>query len=404
MSRTLLTGAKVCTPDGILDPGWVSIDGSQIGDVGDGDPPRPCNAASEISLEGRWLLPGMVDIHVHGGGGGSFDSHDPDDVITAISFHREHGTTEMLASLVTAPLDHLMRSLGMLCELVDDGELAGVHLEGPFISSVQCGAQDPRYMIAPDRSIMERLLRAGRGSIRLVTIAPELPHSLDLIREIVDAGAIAAIGHTNATYEEAMVAIDAGARVATHLFNGMRAGHHRDPGAVLASIVRTEVHCELIVDCVHVHPAVVAKTIDCVGTDRVVSVTDATAAAGRPDGPLRLGERDVEVKDGIARMSDNGSLAGSTLTTSCALRHLVDDIGVDIVDAVTVSSATPASVLSASVGSRLVSGRIVVGALADLVVCRDDLDVDAVMRRGRWLTEADSPDTRVGGHRPVGGG
>ncbi len=394
---TLLCGATVVTGNGTLDPGWVRVDGGLVSDLGAGDAPsqtRADDASAGVSrsLGGKWLIPGMVDIHVHGGGGASFDSHDPLEVLDGVEFHRRHGTTQTLASLVTAPVEHLLRSLSVLSELVDDGEIAGVHLEGPFISSSQCGAQDPKFMIAPDTEIMTRLLNAGRGTVRVVTIAPELPRSNELIRQITDAGALVAIGHSDASYDDAMRAIDEGVRIATHLFNGMRGGHHRDPGAVLAALTRPEVICELIVDSIHVHPAVLSHAIGSAGTDRIASVTDAISAAGEPDGSYQLGSIRVEVVRGIARVGGNQSLAGSTLTTDAALRHAISDVGLTLSEAVRVCSTTPASLIFGPAGNGPshdgpVGGVIEIGARADLVVLNENFAVDAVMRGGNWVED-----------------
>jgi N-acetylglucosamine-6-phosphate deacetylase len=213
-------------------------------------------------------------------------------------------------------------------------------------------------MVAPDAGTLERLLQAGRGSVKVVTLAPELPGALDLIPRILDGGAIPAIGHTDATYEQATAAIDAGARIATHLFNGMRPLHHRDPGVVIASIERPEVTCELIGDGFHVHPAAVAHVVRAAGPRRVALITDAIAAAGMPDGRYALGSMAVEVRGAVARLAGGGSIAGSTLTMAGALRRAVSEMALTVEEAVTVVAGTPARVL----GLERRAGALVAGA------------------------------------------
>jgi len=381
VTAILLTGARVVAADGVLDPGLVRIDKGRIVEVAAGDPAPASHGQTVVHLHRQWLLPGLVDIHVHGGGGNSFASCDPDEAIAAVGFHRRNGTTRMLASLATASLADLSRSLAVLAELTDDGLLAGVHLEGPFLASSRCGAQDPRHLQRPDGDALDGLLRAGRGAVRVVTVAPELPGALQLIRQVVDAGVIAAFGHTDATYEQTMAAIDAGATVATHLFNGMRPIHHREPGPVLAALRRPEVICELIADGVHLHEAVIAHVLRSAGPHRVALITDAILAAGMPDGDYRFGDLDVQVEAGVARLTDGGSLAGSTLTTGAALRRAVNEIGLSVEDAVQAAASTPAALL----GIHGRAGVISSGADADLVVCGDNMELAAVMVHGTWV-------------------
>jgi N-acetylglucosamine-6-phosphate deacetylase len=226
----LLTGGRLVTPEGVLSPGWIRLAGSLIDAVGSGEAPRqPGHTVTD--LHGHWVLPGFVDLHVHGGGGTSFTEGPADDARRAAEFHRRHGSTTIVASLVTAPLPDLEVRAAMLAGLAGDGLIAGLHLEGPFLSRARCGAQDPRHMAAPDLAAFERLHAAAAGHLRLITIAPELPGAADLIKAAARSGVIAAVGHTDATAAVTSAAVDAGATHATHLFNGMRPLHHREPGA-----------------------------------------------------------------------------------------------------------------------------------------------------------------------------
>ena len=376
---TTLAEARVVVPGAVLDPGWVQVEAGRLAAVAAGSPPHP----ADLRLPGRWVVPGFVDAHVHGGGGASHTSGKPEQVRAVLDFHRRHGTTTALASLVTAPLDELQRAVWQLAELVDDGLLAGVHLEGPFLAAARCGAHDPRLLRDPRREDVARLLAAGRGTVRMVTLAPELDGGLAAVRAVVAAGALAAVGHTDADYGCARAAIDAGARVATHLFNGMPPVHHRAPGPVVALLEDPRVTVETINDGVHLHPATLRLVLAAAGTGRVALVTDAISAAGLGDGDYTLDALEVVVRDGVARLRTDGeSLAGSTLTMDVALRRAVHDVGLPVEAAVAMASSTPARLLG--IADRV--GRLAPGLDADLVVLDADLTVERVMARGRWVT------------------
>jgi len=245
----LLAGGRIVTPGGVLSPGWIRLAGPLIDAVGSGD----ARDQPALDLRGQWVLPGFVDMHVHGGGGASFTEGTSGEARKAAEFHRAHGSTSMLASLVTAPLAELEARAAMLAGLADDGVIAGLHLEGPFLSPARRGAQDPRHMLAPDVAVFERLHAAARGHLRVITLAPELPGAARVIEAATRAGVTVAAGHTDATAGVTLAAVDAGATHATHLFNGMRPLHHREPGAAGALLDRDEVTCEVIADGVHLH-------------------------------------------------------------------------------------------------------------------------------------------------------
>jgi N-acetylglucosamine-6-phosphate deacetylase len=267
----------------------------------------------------------------------------------------------------------------MLAGLAGEGVVAGLHLEGPFLSSARRGAQDPRHMLAPDAAVFERLLAAAAGHLRILTLAPELPGASALIDAATRAGVTVAVGHTDATAEIAMAAIDAGATHATHLFNGMRPAHHREPGAAGALLDREEVTCEVIADGVHLHDITVRLAARLAGPARLVLVSDAMAAAGMPDGSYRLGSTQVTVTGGVARAED-GALAGSTATLAGVVRHAIA-AGLPVPDVVAAASTTPARVLG--IGHR--TGALRPGLAADLVLCDDDFRPRAVMHHGHWL-------------------
>jgi N-acetylglucosamine-6-phosphate deacetylase len=382
----LLAGGRVVTPAGVLDPGWILLTGGLISAAGPGDGRGPVVLGLPvIELRGRWVLPGFIDLHVHGGGGASFTEGTADDARRAAAFHRAHGSTTLLASLVTAPLAELEARAAMLADLADQGVIAGLHLEGPFLSPARRGAQDPRSMLAPDVAAFERLHAAARGHLRVITLAPELPGAAEVIRTAVRAGVTVAVGHTDATAEATSAAIDIGATHATHLFNGMRPWHHREPGAAGALLDREEVICEIVADGVHLHDMTVRLAARAAGPGRLVLVTDAMAAAGMPDGRYRLGSLQVDVAGGVARLvgetGEPGAIAGSTATMAAVVRHAVA-AGVPVPEVAAAASTTPARVLG--IGER--TGALCPGLAADLVVCDEEFRLDGVMRDGQWLS------------------
>jgi N-acetylglucosamine-6-phosphate deacetylase len=382
----LLTGAKVVVPSGVLAPGWLRVAGGRIAAVGPGSPSVLVPGEERIELGGRTILPGFIDLHTHGGGGASYTDGDPHEVRKGRAFHLSRGTTRSFASLVTAPVDDLLSALSSLADLTESGLIAGAHLEGPFLSRSFRGAQDARYLLPPDMEVLERLLTAGRGTVRMVTVAPELPGATDLVRRVVEAGAIAAIGHSEATYATALSAIDAGASVATHLYNGMRPMHHRDPGIVGAALDREEVFCELIADGHHVHPAMLRLAF-ATARERVTLITDAIAAAGAPDGAYLLGSMWVQVEDGKAYVPGTQTIAGSTITMADAVRYGALQAGIPLPTLARAASATPARLLG--LGDEV--GTIETGKQADLVVLDAGLGVEAVVVGGEWAPRVETP-------------
>ena len=373
---TVISGGRIVTPDGVLAEGWLQTDGRTIARLGAGAPPEP----PDRELGGTWVVPGFVDVHVHGGGRASYVAGDQDQALTAAALHRQHGTTTTMASLVSGTPETLAAAVSELAELVEDGVLAGIHLEGPFLSTKRCGAHDPALLIEPEADVVRKLLDAGRGAIKMVTLAAELRHATKAVATLAGEGVIAAIGHTDASYDETRTAIGAGATVATHLFNAMRPVHHREPGPIPALLEDERVTIELICDGVHLHPAIVRTAIAGAGTDRVVLVTDAMDAAGAGDGDYVLGALAVQVVDGVARLVEGGSIAGSTLTMDRAFRFVIE-AGVSVPDAVRMTSTNPARLLGLS--GRV--GELRPGLDADVVVLDADFRLRAVMAKGEWV-------------------
>ncbi|MFE0046238.1 N-acetylglucosamine-6-phosphate deacetylase [Streptomyces albireticuli] len=402
VERTVLAGARVVLPTGVVEGGHVTVEGGRVAGCGvqegarglqesaRGDQEGARDGQRTLDLTGHWIVPGFVDMHVHGGGGASFSSGDPEEALTAIRTHRAHGTTTMVASTVTGDLDDLARQAAVLSELTEQGDLAGIHFEGPFISPHRCGAHQPELLRDPDPADVRKLVEAARGAARMMTLAPELPGGLDSVRLLADLGVVAAVGHTNSTYEATLDAVEAGATVATHLFNAMPSLMHRAPGPIAALLEDDRVTVELINDGTHLHPAVLELAFARAGADRVAFITDAMGAAGMSDGMYPLGPMSVEVKDGVARIADGptaGSIAGSTLTLDTAFKRAVTVDRLPVEDAVRALSATPARLLG--VGDRV--GSLEAGKDADLVVLDASYDLVGVMRKGEWVI---SPEAR----------
>ena len=375
----LITAATVVTGDEILRPGWVEVIAGRVARVGSGNPPSPV----DLALGEMTVVPGFVDMHVHGGGGGAFPTGDADDARRAIEMHRRHGTTTMVASLVTASPAELVRQVGVMADLTEEGLIVGSHLEGPWLSGDRGGAHELSQLRDPDPAELSRVFRSGRGTIRMVTLAPERRGGLEAVRRVVDEGAIAAVGHTDATYDQARAAIGAGATVGTHLFNAMRPVHHREPGPVIALLEDPRVTVELITDGVHLHPALYRDVAATAGPNRVALVTDAMVAAGMPDGAYQLGALAVTVSAGVARLTGSDTIAGSTATMDQIFRYALRHSGLlpeeALLAAVRQTSVNPAAALG------LGAAGLIPGGPADLVALDGDLAVSGVLARGTWV-------------------
>ncbi|MEU8578465.1 N-acetylglucosamine-6-phosphate deacetylase [Streptomyces asoensis] len=378
--RRVLTGARVVLPTGTVPDGRVTIDGTRIAPNAPHAAPR--GAATELDVTGHWLVPGFVDLHNHGGGGASF-SGTAEEVRKAIHTHRLHGTTTLVASTVTDDMDVLVRQAGLLSELAEQGDLAGIHFEGPFISPCRKGAHSEALLRHPDPADVRKLIDAARGQARMVTLATELPGGLDSVRLLAEHGVIAAVGHTDATYEQTVQAIEAGATVATHLFNAMPPLGHRAPGPIAALLEDERVTVELINDGTHLHPAALELAFRHAGPGRVAFITDAMDAAGIGDGRYLLGPLEVEVSEGVARLVEGGSIAGSTLTQDRAFQRAVTIDRLAVEDVVAALSANPARLLG--IDDRV--GSLEPGKDADLVLLDENFELKGVMRKGDWVID-----------------
>ncbi len=369
----VLAASRILTPEPLGEPGWVEFEGSRVVGVHAG--PAPADAEN---LGDSILVPGYVDIHDHGGGGAAF-TDGPDAAQVALAAHRRRGTTSIVASLVTDTIDNLDEQIRALAPLVRDGSLAGIHLEGPWLSELHRGAHDPARLSDPRLPDVERLVAAGEGTVRVVTLATEREGGLEAARWLSEHGVIAALGHSDATWQQGHDAAHAGSILATHLFNAGRAIHQREPGWITAALEEPGMTVELIADGVHVHPALLSDAAR-LKPGQFVLVTDAMAAAAADDGEYLLGPLQVEVRDGVARVAGTDTIAGSTLTLDKAVRLCVTRAGISLPDAVAAATRTPADLID-----RSDLGRLEPGSQADMVALDDGLNVVGVWRRGEKI-------------------
>lgn len=357
--------------DGEIAPGWIEINGPVISAIGREQRP-------DAILIGQLIAPGFVDMHCHGGGGFSYSSPDASEIHRAITTHRAHGSTSLMASLVTEPLDALTRQIDTLLPFFNRGEILGIHLEGPYLARAQCGAHDPALLRSPNVKEISELVARGQGAVRMVTIAPELPAALDAIDYLVSEGIVVAVGHTDANAVQARAAFNHGASVVTHFFSGMRPLHHRDAPLSLEALLDSEVTLELILDGHHVVQGAV-ELVKRIAGNRIALITDAMAAAGAAEGEYQIGALQVHVANGVARLVGSEALAGSTLTLDRALALAVEVQGFTMSQALYALATRPAAALNlAEVGS------LAPGKIANLLLL-DGCRVARVMSRGEWL-------------------
>ncbi|RAP75517.1 N-acetylglucosamine-6-phosphate deacetylase [Paenibacillus montanisoli] len=363
-----LINVKAVVGDQVID-GSVSVENGIITAIIEGKyiPPQDTNSRI-VDGQGSWLLPGFIDMHVHGGFGGDFMDASRDAYDTITRFHASKGTTRMLATTVTASQAAIEAVLKATAEYAAGtmpyAQLAGVHLEGPFISELWPGAQNPAYISPPRLDWVQSWNEQYPGLIKQLTLAPEKETACELIAFLSESGIVAACGHTDATYAHITRAADAGLTQAVHTFNAMRGLHHREPGTVGAVLTDDRIYAEIIADGHHVHPAAIALVMKSKPADKVILITDAMAAAGLGDGDYELGGLNVDVVNGVARLRNGGSLAGSTLTMIDALRYVLTHTGLSPAQISRMASGNPARQL----GIDEITGSIEIGKRADLVL------------------------------------
>lgn len=413
VSKAFLLSGTIVSDGAVIEDAVVAVAGDRIAYAGPRTNFDSCSlpGLEQVGLPPEaLLLPGLVDLHCHGAAGGDFPGGDPASARSALDFLHANGTTTVLASLVTAPREDLLQAAAALRVLADEGLIAGIHAEGPFLSHARCGAQDPRFLLAPDFHLLRDLAESSGGRLSTMTYAPELPGAAELVQAMVELGVIPSLGHTDAdtpttadslTQAANLLASSAPGSTArptvTHLFNGMPPLHHRQPGPVAACLrlaAAGMIAVELVADGVHLHPDTVRMVFEAVGSDNVILVTDSMAATGLPDGDYDLGPAGVHVSGGEARLRSNGSLAGGTATLLDVVRRTITS-GVNAADAVLSATSVPASIL----GLQHEIGSLRAGLRADVLAVDGDFRPVRVFRQGLPLPAP--ADTMSGAPEPV---
>ena len=330
---------------------------------------------------GKMILPGFIDIHTHGGAGVDFNHASSDDIKKATRFFSSCGVTSYLPTILTDSPEIMERQLALLSSDAvarECPEIIGIHLEGPFLNPNYKGAQPGHYLRACDIGLFEALQGAARGNIRLLTLSPELEGAASFVRALTASGVRVSIGHSAASYEQAMAAIDAGAASATHIMNAMKLLHMHDP-AILTAALESDIYAEMICDGFHLFPPIIRLLLKIKGADRMIAVTDSIMAAGLPDGSYYLGANDVEVVNGDAKVIADGARAGSTLTMIKAVRNIMQYSSLPLELVSRLVSENPARML----GIFGETGSIAEGKRADLAILDSAMDVSATIARGR---------------------
>jgi N-acetylglucosamine-6-phosphate deacetylase len=393
MSGLLLTNARVVGSDSVVESGWVATSGHVIAGFGDGAPAADVYEAHEvIDVGGATVLPGFVDVHVHGAVGHEVMDGNVEGLSAMSGFLASHGVTSFLPTTWTATAEETMTALRSVAEATSvrmpGAQVLGAHMEGPYLSLAKCGAQDPRAVRPPDLDEARRFL--DTGAVRLITVAPELARARELVAVCLDRGVRVSVGHTEASFEQIVDAVSWGARQVTHTFNAMPALHHRRPGPVGAAMALPELLAEVIADNHHVHPAVLRAFVRAKGADRVVLVTDALRPTGLDSGEFTIGGRAATVEAGVVRLLD-GTMAGSVLTMDVALRNLIRATGTSLIEMWPTASRNGA--VAAGVDDR--KGVIAADMDADLVVVGADVDVRMTVVAGRVVYTAPRPLSAV---------
>jgi N-acetylglucosamine-6-phosphate deacetylase len=379
MLSYLLHNAVVYTPAGAIFSGWLRVEDSRIHSLGAGPAPKG-SPEMRIDCEGGALLPGFIDLHVHGAMGHEVMDANPAGLREMASFYAAHGVTGFLATTWTASQPAIRRVLDVLGPLVGPlqggATLLGFHLEGPYLNPARCGAQDKTLIRPAGREEAREFLESGW--VRLIALAPEIPENLWLVDECVRRGVTVSAGHTDASYEQMVVAVQHGVRQVTHCYNAMRPFSHRAPGTVGAALAIPEIRCELIADTIHVHPAALKVAVIAKGAQGVILVTDAIRGAGLPEGDYPIDDhRMMTIKDHVARLPD-GTIAGSVLTMERALSNLCAASGLSLAELWVTSSLNAAQ----AIGIDQRKGSLEPGKDADLVVLGSDGQLKLTIAQG----------------------
>ena len=381
MKELLLKNAKIVLKDRVIEGDILTADGI-IRDIIDRKSPvkaETLEVENSIDLDGKYVVPGFIDVHIHGSNGADAMDGTAEALKTISSYIATKGTTKFLATTLTSSKEELINVLKIAADLqnkeLDGATIFGVHMEGPYFDIEYKGAQNEKYMKPATEKEIKDYLDVKPGLVKMMSLSPHTEQSIETVKFLKENGVIVSVGHSAAKFNDVMKAVDAGLSHSTHTFNGMRGINHREPGVAGAVLISDKINAEVIFDKVHIHPEIVRLMIKAKGTDKVVCITDAMAATGLPNGDYKLGELDVYVKDGEARLKSNDSLAGSVLTLDKAFRHVIE-LGYPIYEAVKLTST------NAAVEFGLNAGAIEVGKEADFAILDDSYNVDMTMING----------------------
>ncbi len=381
MKELLLKNAKIVLKDRVIEGDILTADGI-IRDIIDRKSPvkaETLEVENSIDLDGKYVVPGFIDVHIHGSNGADAMDGTAEALKTISSYIATKGTTKFLATTLTSSKEELINVLKIAADLqnkeLDGATIFGVHMEGPYFDIEYKGAQNEKYMKPATEKEIKDYLDVKPGLVKMMSLSPHTEQSIETVKFLKENGVIVSVGHSAAKFNDVMKAVDAGLSHSTHTFNGMRGINHREPGVAGAVLISDKINAEVIFDKVHIHPEIVRLMIKAKGTDKVVCITDAMAATGLPNGDYKLGELDVYVKDGEARLKSNDSLAGSVLTLDKAFRHVIE-LGYPIYEAVKLTST------NAAVEFGLNAGAIEVGKEADFTILDDSYNVDMTIVNG----------------------
>jgi N-acetylglucosamine-6-phosphate deacetylase len=386
MNRLLLKNGKVALEKEIINKGFIYIEGNKIIDIGNLDSlPSLSKDIQVIELPEEYIsVPGFIDLHIHGVGGADTMDATTEALSTMSGILPAEGTTSFLATTITQEIKSIEDALKNVANYrkhhneAGEAEILGIHLEGPFINEKRAGAQPVEHILAPDIDLFKRWQELAENGIKLVTMAPEQENGLEFVRYLDQSGVVASIGHSDATYEETVKAVDAGAKHVTHLFNGMRGLHHREPGIAGAALLLKQLMVEIIADGIHVCPEMIQLSLQTKGTDRMILITDSMRAKCLKNGTYDLGGQDVTVKDGKALL-ENGTLAGSILKMKDSIQNMIQFTGISLLEAIQLASVNPAK----QMGVYDRKGSLAPGKDADIVILDENNEVFTTFCRGK---------------------